>query len=337
MISRPKGPTDAGAAPDETGRLSALRRLRVLDTPPEVPFDRVARLAARLLDAPIALVSLVDEHRQWFKARVGLDACETHRDVSFCAHAIRTPGEPLVVPDATADERFRDNPLVTGPPHVRFYAGAPIRDGAGHALGTVCVIDTAPRPALSAAQRAVLMDLADLAAEQLELRISAGHRDAVTGLPNRSRLLNDVRPWLRGATGAPGSGLVLVELTDPVHFQRLTRADASIADEFVVRGAEVLARALPAGTALYHIGACRFAFLLEDVLHEESQRLLDRVSERLRLPIDCGALPILPHAGIGIAPQSIGSRRRSLTRSSSRWLSSCRTSSSRNANRHAPM
>ena len=156
---------------DETGRAcSVLRRLRVLDTPPEVPFDRVARLAARLLDAPIALVSLVDEHRQWSR-RLCQPRCVRNRTAT-CRSARTRSGRPASCwswRTGTADERFRDNPLVTGPPHVRFYAGAPIRDGAGHALGTVCVIDTAPRPALSAAQRAVLMDLADLAAEQLEL------------------------------------------------------------------------------------------------------------------------------------------------------------------------
>lgn len=293
---------DRAALPaGERERLAALHRLGVLDTPPEAPFERIARLAARLLDAPIALVSLVDAHRQWFKARVGLDACETPREIAFCAHALGTPRELLVVPDAPADARFRDNPLVTGPPFIRFYAGAPILDHEGRALGTVCVIDRRPRAALGATERAALADLADLAAEQLELRVSARHADSVTGLPNRTRLLNEIRPWLHHTREAPGSALVLVEQTDAGHFQRLTRADAGIGDDFVRRGAQLIARALPDGTALYHVGECRFAFLLEDVLNDASQRLLDQLGEQLRRPIECGVLPILPNAGIGVA------------------------------------
>ena len=116
----------------------------ILDTPPEEAFDGVARLAAALLDAPMAAVSLLDGDRQWFKARVGLDAAETPIAQSFCARAVE--GDALfVVTDATADLRFADNPLVTGAPHIRFYAGAPIINRNGLALGSVCVIDTAPR------------------------------------------------------------------------------------------------------------------------------------------------------------------------------------------------
>ena len=127
----------------EAKRLSALRSLHLLDTPPEGRFDRFTRIAAQLFNVPISLISLVDENRQWFKSKVGLDAPESPRQTSFCAHAILEP-KPLVIPDALADERFANNPLVTGKPRIRFYAGVPIRIG-GEAIGTLCLIDTKPR------------------------------------------------------------------------------------------------------------------------------------------------------------------------------------------------
>lgn len=130
--------------PDEARRLSALRDAAVLDTPAEERFDRITRLARYLLDVPIALVSLVDEERQWFKSAQGLEHRQTPRDVAFCAHAILS-SEPLVVEDAHADPRFADNPLVVGAPGVRFYAGQPLLSAEGLPLGTLCVIDQAPR------------------------------------------------------------------------------------------------------------------------------------------------------------------------------------------------
>ena len=151
---------------NEAARLKALRELLVLDTPPEARYDRIVAFAAAEFDVPMALISLVDEDRQWFKASVGLDVCETSRDVSFCGHAILTPNT-MVVPDALDDIRFMDNPLVLGDPHIRFYAGAPIVTGDGLALGTVCVIDRETRT-LSDAQRASLQSLARLVMTLME-------------------------------------------------------------------------------------------------------------------------------------------------------------------------
>ena len=128
----------------ENARMAALRKLRILDTAPEPLFDSLVDLTARAHGVPIALISFIDQDRQWFKARVGLDICETPRDLAFCYHAIRSD-QILIVPDAAADPRFRDNPLVTGAPGIRFYAGAPLVTPEGHALGTLCIIDTKPR------------------------------------------------------------------------------------------------------------------------------------------------------------------------------------------------
>ena len=145
---------------DEELRIKTLRSLCVLDTQSEERFDRITRLAKRLFDVPIALVSLVDSDRQWFKSRQGLDARETPRASSFCGHAILSD-ELLVVNDASKDDRFADNPLVTGEPHIRFYGGCPVRAENGQRLGTLCIIDRSPR-ALSESDEQALRDLAGM-------------------------------------------------------------------------------------------------------------------------------------------------------------------------------
>jgi diguanylate cyclase (GGDEF)-like protein/PAS domain S-box-containing protein len=154
--------------PYEKERLEALHHLEILDTAPEVSLDRITRLVARVLDVPIALVSLVDDDRQWFKSRTGLEATETPREMAFCAHAILQTSA-LVVPDAAEDERFRDNQLVTGAPHIRFYAGVPIRTSKGFAVGTLCAIDERPRE-LTQEELDTLRDLADIVSREVQLR-----------------------------------------------------------------------------------------------------------------------------------------------------------------------
>src|SRR5689334_13432290 len=168
---------DASAPPtrigDEAARLAALAAYDVLDSPAESAFDDLAALAARICGAPMAAISLVDAERQWFKARFGLPVGETPREVAFCAHAIRGSGL-MVVEDASADARFAANPLVTAEPGIRFYAGAPLHDPDGHALGTLCILDRVPRQ-LSAEQAAALEVLSREVVSRLELRrTSAG-------------------------------------------------------------------------------------------------------------------------------------------------------------------
>ena len=160
----PKAPFSSS----ETERLRVLHQCCILDTEPEEVFDDLTRLAARLCKAPIALISLVDEQRQWFKSTFGLEVKETHRDWAFCAHAILGT-EPFIIPDAAADPRTCDNALVTGPPYIQFYAGIPLRTSDGYALGTLCVIDVVPRD-LSDEQLDDLKSLANQATGQIEFR-----------------------------------------------------------------------------------------------------------------------------------------------------------------------
>ena len=160
---------------DEAARLAHLRELVILDSPPEPVFDSIARLAAEVCGVPIALISLVDAERQWFKANVGLPGVnETPRDVAFCAHAV-TSSALFQVPDAARDARFADNPLVTGAPHIRFYAGAPLVLPGGACVGTLCVIDREARQ-LDAGQAALLRSLADIAARALLMRRDLIHK-----------------------------------------------------------------------------------------------------------------------------------------------------------------
>lgn len=155
---------------DEAERIAELAAYKILDTASERVFDDVVRLAQSLFGVATSTVSLIDEDRQWFKARVGLDACETGRDAAFCGHAI-LESDVMVVPDALADERFANNPLVTGAPHIRFYAGAPLTTPAGFNIGTLCIFDPAPRPdGLDRQARAHLSMLADMVMERLVAR-----------------------------------------------------------------------------------------------------------------------------------------------------------------------
>ncbi len=164
--------------------MEALRRYELLDTLPEQALDDLTALAAHICGAPISLISLVDEKRQWFKSKSGLAASETPRDVSFCAHALHQ-ADLFIVPDATTDDRFADNPLVTGDPSIRFYAGAPLLTPEGQALGTLCVIDRVPRQ-LTESQEQALRVLSRQVMAQLELRRQTRE------LAGRERLLQGI-------------------------------------------------------------------------------------------------------------------------------------------------
>ena len=180
---------------NEAERLRALRSYKILDTKPEARFDELTQLAALICGVPICLISLIDADRQWFKSRVGLDAEETHRAQAFCTHAIMQP-DLFVVPDAAQDDRFSHNPLVTGDPHIRFYAGTPLATSDGHLLGTLCVIDRQPR-ALTENQKTALQILGRQVIANMELSISL--QELRDGLEAREKA--------RGPSGDAAAGL----------------------------------------------------------------------------------------------------------------------------------
>jgi GAF domain-containing protein len=165
-----KGDTMATAIPvqNDAARVAALQKYAILDSEPEQAFDDLVLLASFISNTPIALISLVDENRQWFKSKMGVSVSETPREIAFCNSAIRQP-DVFVVPDTLSDDRFRNNPLVLSDPKIRFYAGAPLINEEGYALGTICVVDKTPRE-FSLGQQAALKALSRLVLAQMEFR-----------------------------------------------------------------------------------------------------------------------------------------------------------------------
>ncbi|MDP2226811.1 MAG: sensor domain-containing diguanylate cyclase, partial [Moraxellaceae bacterium] len=264
----------------------------ILDTPPEQAYDDIVRLASCICRTPIALVSLIDADRQWFKANVGLDVCETPRDVAFCAHAILTPGEVMVVPDAQQDARFADNPLVTGAPGIRFYAGAPLVMSNGQALGTLCIIDTEPRE-LDATHRDALVTLArsivtnfELTRVSRELSVANVHLrtlsfiDSLTGLANRRAL--DARLEEEVARSVRHDGPLAVMLIDIDHFKSYNDTFGHLqGDQVLAQFGELLKQDLRQSDLVARYGGEEFVVLLPETTAEGALMLAERYRERI--------------------------------------------------------
>lgn len=259
---------------DEAARLTTLHSLNLLDSPAEERFDRVTRMAKRMFDVPIALVSIVDENRQWFKSRLGTEMCQTERDISFCGHAI-LGDEPFIICDATKDPRFADNPLVTSEPHIRFYAGCPLRAFDQTKLGTLCIIDTHPR-LLTSDELESLVDLArmienEFAAYQLATMCE------LTNISNRRgfMLLAQHSLQLCAREQLPAS-LVFIDLDDfkqindrlgHKHGDRLLKEFANQLSQ-VFRDADVVAR----------LGGDEFVVLLSNARKTQAEEALKRLN-----------------------------------------------------------
>lgn len=273
---------------DEHERLHALRSIGLLDSAPEARFDRLTRLVCRLLDVPTALVSLVDDERQWFKSCQNLSATELPRDSSFCGHAI-CEEEILYVADAREDPRFADNPLVIGEPFIRFYAGIAVQSHGGHRLGTLCAIDYRPREL----SREQLQDLEDLAA-LVEREIQASElavTDDLTGLPNRRGFAALAENGLAHCRRhAIASCLLYIDLDNfkAINDARGHTAGDSVLQEF----ARCLQQSIRETDVCGRIGGDEFVVLLtgRESTDPESfvQRLRDAIDDREKLRAHAG-------------------------------------------------
>ncbi|MFL9916770.1 sensor domain-containing diguanylate cyclase [Paraburkholderia fungorum] len=262
---------------DESARLDTLRALNILDTLPEERFDRLTRLAKRLFDVPIALVSLVDADRQWFKSCVGMAASETSRDVSFCAHAL-LDDEILMVPDTLADVRFHDNPLVTDNPNIRFYAGCPLTVPNGSKLGTLCLIDTKPR-GLDEEERELLRDLAHMAEQEL-VAVQLATLDDLTLLSNRRgfEALSQHALNVCKRTDKPAS-LLFFDLND---FKLINDTHGHAEGDLALKAfAEVLQNALRESDVLGRLGGDEFVALLTNSGSGETLEVRQRLTTLL--------------------------------------------------------
>lgn len=262
---------------DETQRLEALRSLCVLDTDPEERFDRLTRLAMRVFQVPIALVSLIDSNRQWFKSNQGLPVRETPRDVSFCGHAI-LGDQIFIIEDASQDVRFRDNPLVTGKPHIRFYAGVPLCYQKGSRLGTLCIIDRKPRK-LTEQDIVLLCDLANMA----EAELSAVHLatvDELTKLCNRRGFVSLAQNSLSlcARQGVPVS-LVFFDLNEfkPIN-DHFGHAEG---DRALMVFADIMRACFRESDVIGRLGGDEFAVLLTDATEQFAASVVERLREAI--------------------------------------------------------
>ncbi len=274
---------------NEVQRLEAVRFYDILDTPPELDFDALTRVAAHAFDTPVAVVGLMDSDRLWFKSRLGLDVPQLDRQIAFCAYAIMRPDEPLVVEDLLQDPRFMNNPLVMQPPGLRFYAGAPLVDPDGLPLGTIAVVDNRPR-AFSEAQRAALQDLATLVMTALENRRRAiqlsrlATTDHLTGVANRVEFSRTLEAGMARAasTGEPFT-LLYMDLDD---FKEINDGHGHAAgDEVLCVVARRLATQLRAGDVLARLGGDEFGIVVLNSTPETAQVLATRISEAVSAPI----------------------------------------------------
>ncbi|MCJ7556787.1 MAG: sensor domain-containing diguanylate cyclase [Gammaproteobacteria bacterium] len=264
---------------EEQARLETLRSLSILDTPPEERFDRLARMAKRLFGVPIALVSLVDENRQWFKSCLGLSMSETSRDISFCGHAI-LGNDMFIIPDTLADERFADNPLVLNDPYIRFYAGCPLRAPNGRKLGTLCIIDLQPRNFWEEDFEA-LKDLASMVERELAA-VQLATLDELTNISNRRGFMMLAQHSLNLCVRQKSSvSLVFMDLdkfkpiNDTFGHAEGDRALTVFAQQMkaACRDSDIFAR----------LGGDEFSMLLINVSKEHAENVVSRLRESVEI------------------------------------------------------
>ena len=274
---------------NEAQRLQAVRSYDILDTPPELDFDALTRVAAHAFNTPAAVVGLMDSDRLWFKSKLGLDVPQLDRQIAMCAHAIMRPDEPLVIEDLQQDPRFKQNPLVTQAPHLRFYAGAPLIDPQGYALGTIAVVDMKPRT-ITETQRTMLQDLSTLVISALESRNRAillgrlAMTDHLTKLANRAQFERTLDSGLAHArrTGEPFTVLYL-DLDD---FKKVNDTFGHAAgDEVLCEVARRLAKEVRAEDLLSRFGGDEFGVFMRQSAEDSVESLVKRITDAVAEPI----------------------------------------------------
>ena len=299
---------------DEEKRLNALHELNILDTPAEDRFDRITRLATRILDVPIALITLINGNRQWIKGCCGLDATETPRAVSFCAHAINSD-ETLVVPNALEDPRFLDNPLVVGEPFIRFYAGHPITSPDGYKIGTLCVIDRKPR-SFGPAELTSLRDLASWVENELKVvGLSYAQIELISELDvvRRQSMLDSLtRTWNRSAIvdilqreiahAERNSSSVGVIMADIDHFKKINDTHGHLTGDAVIK--EVVTRirgAIRQYDAIGRFGGEEFLIVVPNIQMPQLLRVAEHIRRRVQEgPVEFGDLQLPITASFGV-------------------------------------
>ena len=257
---------EAGLPENEASRVATLHRLGILDTPREDRFDRYTRIAARAFERPIALISLIDRRRQWFKSAVGVDIDETPREISFCGHAILGDGV-FEVQNARLDPRFRDNPMVVGPPRIRFYAGAPLKAPNGHKLGTLCIIDCVPHQ-LSDGEKTTLKNLADTVVGEMLRRVDAedDRSDRVTQTIAGSSFFDAI-------PDEHGLSVLLFDIDDVLASHNDENSGLSPGEIF----SQLLLDYFPTARSIAHIGDYHFCVLLRPDETYDEVRAINRL------------------------------------------------------------
>lgn len=289
---------------EEQERLAALDRYDILDTPQEEVFDRITRLTRRIFDMPMSTITLIDGHRQWFKARSGVDACETPRGPALCDVARHAP-RALVVPDTTADDRFARNPFVVGAPHIRFYAGAPLRTPQGHSIGTLCTMDTRPRPFPDDAV-ASLTDLAKIVMSELELRRIA-MTDSLTGALSRGAFRAECERTLDLALRHRHAlSCIMMDLD---HFKAINDLHGHpVGDRVLSEVAESCRRGLRVSDAFGRVGGEEFAVLLPHTDLAAAMIVADKLRAsvvQLQVPTAPGTLRVSASFGVAALDASV--------------------------------
>ena len=260
-----------GLPENEAARIETLHRLNVLDSPRHDRFDRYTRISTRIFDVPIAMISLVDRYRQWFKSIEGFDAEETSREDSFCGHAI-LGDDVFEVRNARRDRRFRDNPLVLEQPHICFYAGAPLKAPNGHKLGTLCLIDRVPRR-LGDEEKVMLTNLADMVVAEM-----VNYVDTETGLDKRNSLLATGTRCIDEAPGDRRYSLLLFDLTEIVAAGGEKALAAPAGETF----AALLRQHFPTAKSIASLGREDFCVLLKDDRSFDEEAAIEAVCKKAR-------------------------------------------------------